>query len=171
MDKWFLVYCKARQEARAEENLIRQGFDVFRPTINIIKSRIGCKNSTVCESLFPRYLFINVDTSVKSIAPVVSTYGVSNFVKFGDKYATASKSLIDEIKSTASMQASIISGREVIQGGDDIYVNGHGFDRVKAIYCNPCGDMRAVILMNILGNETRLSVPVETISKRESAVA
>lgn len=165
MDKWFLVYCKSMQESRAEENLTRQGFIVFRPTIDIVKNKIGCQTFLKRESLFPRYVFIKVDPDIRSIAPVLSTYGVVSFVKFGNLYATASDELIDEIKTSIIKQIALAGSRKAIEKGDEIYVDGHGFDQVKAIYCNPCGNMRAIILMNILGKESKLSVPMESISK------
>lgn len=165
MDKWFLIYSKPMQEKRAEENLSRQGFNVFRPTINIMKGKIGCQNIVKQESLFPRYLFIKVDPGVTSIAPVLSTFGVANFVKFGDRYATASDDLINEIQAEVDKQTSLAGSEETIKKGDQIYLDGHGFDRVKAIYCNPCGNMRAIILLNILGKESKLLVPLECISK------
>lgn len=164
MIKWFLIYCKPKQETRAEINLSRQGFTVFRPTINVIKSKIGCQNSVVSESLFPRYLFVQVDPDIKSIAPILSTLGVSGFVKFGDRYAVASDTLISEIRSNIVEQSVLVGSSEAIKKGDEIYVDGHGFDQVKAIYCNPCGNMRAIILMNILGKETKITVPTSCIS-------
>lgn len=165
MHKWFLVYCKTRQEGRAEENLLRQGFDVFRPTIDIVESKIGRQITVKCKPLFPRYIFVKVDPEVKSIAPVLSTLGVCCFVKFGDRYAIAPESLIKDIRSNSASYSSLYIDRQSIKKGDDIYVDGHGFDQVKAIYCNPCGNTRATILMNILGNQSMLLVPNECISK------
>ncbi|MES2674931.1 MAG: transcription/translation regulatory transformer protein RfaH [Pseudomonadota bacterium] len=165
MNKWFLIYCKPKQETRAEINLSRQGFTVFRPSVQVINQKPGYENSAVCESLFPRYLFVQVDPDIKSIAPIVSTLGVSCFVKFGDRYAIASEALISEIKSNIGNKSVLVGSSEAIKKGDEIYVDGHGFDQVKAIYCNPCGNMRAIILLNILGKEARIIVPNECMSK------
>lgn len=165
MSSWFLIYCKSRQEVRAEENLVRQGFDVFRPTINVVKAKIGCQNTVKSEPLFPGYLFIKVDPSVKSIGPVHSTLGVSNFVKFGDSYAVASDTLIDNIKLNVDRQNVFTKDGHSLKSGDEIYVHGHGFDQVKAIYCNACGYERAIILMTILGRESKLMVPTNCLSK------
>lgn len=166
MNKWFLIYCKPKQDTLAENNLIRQGFIVFRPTINVAKSKIGCKDYYSCESLFPRYLFIQVDPKIKSIAPVVSTFGVSGFVKFGDQYATASEALINEIKTNVKKQALLAERPTDLIAGDEIYIDGHGFSHMKAIYCNPCGNERAMILMNILGKESRLTVSMQCLTKK-----
>lgn len=165
MNSWYLIYCKPGQDSIAETNLIRQGFTVFRPTINMAKTKIGCKTYLKCESLFPRYLFIKVNPEVKSIFPVSSTLGVSTFVKFGDRYATASEDLIEEIKSIVEKQKFLASEREKFKKGDMVYVDGNGFDQVKAIYCNPCGNQRAMILMDILGKESRLRVPMQCVSR------
>jgi transcriptional antiterminator RfaH len=165
MNTWFLIYCKPKQENRAEENLKRQGFDVFNPSIKVVKNTIGLKSVVKSEPLFPRYLFIKTDPNIKSVAPISSTFGVANFVKFGDRHATAPDSLISEIKFNLEKQIAFIGSREAIQKGDEIYVSGHGFDQMKAIYCNPCGNMRAIILMNILGKETKLLVPLESLAK------
>lgn len=165
MGKWFLVYCKSKQDTRAEENLARQGFNVFRPTINIVKSKIGRQSYVQCESLFPRYVFIHVNPEITSLAPVKSTFGVAGFVKFGNEYATASESLIDEIKQNINKQISLRNDRETFKQGDDVYVDGCGFDHVKAIYHNPCGEQRAMILMDILGSESKILVPRCCLSK------
>lgn len=155
---------------RAEENLTRQGFAVFRPTVNVITSKIGSKSSVTSESLFPRYLFLEVNPDIKYIAPVSSTFGVSKFVKFGDRYAIATENLIAEIKYYMQRQSALVESNVSIKTGDEIYVDGHGFDQVSAIYCNPSGNMRALILMNILGKETKIQVPLTCISKSNTTI-
>lgn len=165
MERWFLIYCKSKQDTRARENLLRQGFDVYQPTINVVKEKFGCRPRIQCEALFPRYLFIKVDPAVKSIAPVLSTYGVVNFVKFGDRYATADDSLVAEIKNRTDKIISENNPLEYYKEGDDIFVNGQGFDNVKAIFCSLNGEKRATILMGLLGRESALTVPVEFLSR------
>ena len=53
---WLLAYTKPRQEALAEENLRRQGFEVLCPQLRVQKLRRR-KWTWVEEPLFPRYLF------------------------------------------------------------------------------------------------------------------
>ena len=166
MEKWYLIYCKPGQDSRAELNLARQGFKVFRPTIKVVKERIGRSDTVRCESLFPRYVFIQVDPHTKSIAPAMSTYGVANFVKFGNRFAVAPDQLISEIVANVDTQIYLQEQRDRIKHGDEIYLNGHGFDQVRAIYCNPVGSQRAMILLNILGKEAKISVPTECISRQ-----
>lgn len=165
MERWYLLYCKPGQDAKAVENLTRQGFHVFSPTINVGRAKDGHRSNTCFEPLFPRYIFIKVDPEVNSIAPVKSTHGVSNFVMFGGVYATAPDSLIDKIKSQAASLITVNRSVREFSKGDRVNVNGYGFDQVKAIYCCSCGSERAMILMEILGEESRVSVPEKCISK------
>ena len=165
MNRWLLVYCKPKQDTRAQENLMRQGFEVFRPTIDITLNKIGSRSTIKKESLFPRYLFINVNPEIKSIAPVLSTYGVSSFVRFGNNYATASDELIALIQRKAEEQSLLHEEQNIFKKGDSVYIDGYGFDNVEAIYQNPCGDARSLILINILGKKSRISVPIESLSK------
>lgn len=165
MNNWFLVYCKSNQELRAEINLQRQGYTVYRPTIYTNKRKTRSSKTARQEALFPRYIFINVDPEVKSIAPVVSTLGVSHFVKFGNTYATAQNSLIDQLRSLAAEQSAYELEKDQFQPGDKIYVDSHGFEQVQAIFDNPCGEERAIILMNIMGNQSRVTVPFSSLTK------
>jgi transcriptional antiterminator RfaH len=163
MDTWFLIYCKPAQDTRAEENLHRQGYIVFRPTIKV--NGLGRQRAFKRESLFPRYLFIKVDPEIKSIAPIQSTLGVTGFVKFGEIYATAPEWLIDKIKSDLDMQDPPGYGRDPYEQDDEMSVDGQGIQQIKALYYNPSGSERAMILMNILAKKSALTLPAGCLSK------
>ncbi len=83
---WYAVCCKPRQEAIAEENLLRQGFHVNLPRIRIRRHRRGQWIDAI-EALFPRYLFIRIDPYRCNTAPVRSTRGVVGLVRFGGQPA------------------------------------------------------------------------------------
>lgn len=166
MQRWFLIYTKPKQDARAEAHLQRQGFEVFRPTIAVDKSTIESGRRISFESMFPRYLFISADPKVQSIAPVTSTCGVHSFVRFGAHYATASDRLITQLSESADAVTKFVNEGHSLQPGDMVYVNGHGFDRIKAIYHASTGEERALILLDILGKESQVSVPIVSLTKR-----
>lgn len=166
MKQWFLIYCKAKQEVRAQQNLNRQGFEVFHPQIPAKKKRVRKNIGEKLEALFPRYLFLSANPQQQSLAPVCSTLGVTDFVRFGSRYAVASDNLVSELKTRASNLLTQSANESLFNPGDDVIVNGHGFDEVEAIYDNPCGDSRAMILLKMLGNESKVKVPMSCISAR-----
>ena len=85
---WYVVHTKIRQEALAMTNLNRQGFECYMPMLKMEKMRRH-KATLVEEPMFPRYLFIRLDTSGSgpSWSPIRSTLGVSQLVRFGGQPA------------------------------------------------------------------------------------
>lgn len=81
---WCLVHTKPRQEKCALDNLQRQGYLCYLPTMPWEKLRQGLL-TVAYEPLFPRYLFIRLGQgdSAKSWAPIRSTKGASRPVIFG----------------------------------------------------------------------------------------
>ena len=93
---WYAVCCKPRQEAIAEENLLRQGYRVYLPRIQSQRHRHG-QWTGVVEALFPRYLFIRVAPTLRSTAPVRSTRGAICLVRFGGQPTVVPQEAIDTI--------------------------------------------------------------------------
>ena len=91
--QWFLVLTKPCGENVAKLNLERQGYRVYYPRLlrpSLCRGR--WKERIV--SLFPRYLFIQIDAGCQSLAPVRSTVGVANIVRFGARTAVVSDAII-----------------------------------------------------------------------------
>lgn len=80
--RWYLIQCKPRQDSRAEENLTRQDFKCYRPTHRVERVQRG-RRTTSMESLFPGYLFIQLDQLNDNWHPIRSTRGVNQLVTFG----------------------------------------------------------------------------------------
>ena len=81
---WYLIHTKPRQEHIALTNLERQGYTCYLPLLRVEKIRRR-KAEVVSEPMFARYLFVRLSTSdnAPSWAPIRSTLGVSQLVRFG----------------------------------------------------------------------------------------
>ena len=90
---WYLVYTKPRQEALAQANLERQDYGVYLPKVRQMRRRRG-KQEAVVEPLFPRYLFIHLDTQSDNWGPIRSTFGVASLVRFGSEPAQVPDELV-----------------------------------------------------------------------------
>ena len=82
LSPWHVVHTKPRAEARALENLERQGFEVFLPMITLQKVR-RAKLANITEPMFSRYLFLRPTPGMQDLSVVRSTLGVSQLVRFG----------------------------------------------------------------------------------------
>lgn len=156
---WYLVQCKASQDDRAEENLLRQGYTCFRPKHRCERIKRG-RRLFVNESLFPSYLFINL-SAYDNWAPLRSTRGVSRIVSFGGKPLAVCKALMAQLRTRdieSTQQAAFTRGEAV-------RVNEGPFVELEAIFLAMDGDERVVLLMNILEREQRLSLPLDNVSR------
>ena len=157
MKKWYLIQTKPKQEAIATQNLSNQGFEVFYPKAII-------KNKTV--SLFPRYLFIELDDKNQNWAPIRSTRGVANFVRFGLKFAIVPNQIINMI--TIQQQQTIEKMIDICshQKGDLVEIQSGVFKGQQAIFQNYNSNDRVSVLLKLIGQQQQ----VEFLEKEVVAV-
>jgi len=163
---WYVVHTKPKQEARAFLNLEQQGFICFLPTIP--KKRVKSKAfEMVSEPLFSRYLFIELDTTLsgKSWAPIRSTWGVSKLVTFGNEPARVNPDLIDLLREQENTLSQ--SPLSQYQPGDIVRIKEGPFKGLEAVYQLDDGEMRAMVLIELLQKPTRLQVDISNIQKAD----
>lgn len=155
---WYLVQCKSRQDARAEENLRRQGYQCYRPQQSIERVSQG-RRQTVGESLFPGYLFIALEDGA-NWAPLRSTRGVSRLVAFNGHPLAVAESLIDALKlRTSPMESSSL------QAGEKVRIREGCFVDLEAIFDSKVGEERVILLLTLLNQQQRIELPMSSISK------
>src|SRR4030065_2468428 len=114
---WYLVYAKPRQEEVALTNLVRQGYGAYLPRVREARKRQG-RRIMVVDPLFPRYLFIYLDTHTDNWGPIRSTLGVASLVRFGQEPACIPDELIDFLKTREGEAGLHESGDTGDKGGD-----------------------------------------------------
>lgn len=158
---WYLIHTKPRQEALALTNLSRQGFECYMPMLRLqtIRQR---KTALVAEPMFPRYLFIRLDTSGsgQSWSPIRSTLGVNQLVRFGGQPAKVDGQLIDLIRS----REQGTHAQPMFSAGDNVTVADGPFVGLEAIYQNTDAESRSMILLNILSKP--MAMRIDTASLR-----
>ncbi|KPH65155.1 transcription/translation regulatory transformer protein RfaH [Pseudoalteromonas sp. NEC-BIFX-2020_002] len=160
MDSWYLLFCKPRQEARAQVNLQNQGMEAFFPllkTEKLVKGRRTFKES----ALFPNYLFVRLNSQQCNFSAVKNTRGISGFVSYGSSYQIVPDLLISELQK---FQPNIDS-QNLPSSGDLVYLSNGSFNGVQAIYQEPDGDMRSILLVNLLNQKIKMSVDNRDIKK------
>lgn len=161
---WYVVHTKPKQESRALLNLERQGFACFLPTIprKKVKSKAF---EIVHEPLFSRYLFIELDTTLsgKSWAPIRSTLGVSKLVTFGNEPARVNPGLIELLREQEATLAQ--SPIAQYQPGDIVRIKEGPFKGLEAVYQMDDGEMRAMVLIELIQKPTRMQVDIGNLQK------
>ncbi len=153
MESWYLITCKPRQEERAATNLLNQGIEVFYPkltTEKLVKGRRTVKQS----ALFPNYLFVCLESQNGNFSAVKNTRGIGGFVSYGANYQIVPTALIEQLQSKCSQTVE----STMPKAGDVVSVNNCSFNNIKAIYKEQDGDMRSILLINLLNKQVEMSV-------------
>lgn len=159
---WYLVHTKPRQEETALLNLERQGYACYLPRLVVEKVRRR-KAEMVSEAMFPRYLFVQLDTSGQgqSWSPIRSTLGVSRLVHFGNHPAKANDQLVALLRS----REEALPAERLFSPGEAVRVAEGPFAGIEAIYQTADAERRSVILLEILSKTVTLQIDTAALRK------
>ena len=155
MKHWYLIKTKSKQENIAILNLENQNFHVYCPY-----ALIRNKN----EVLFPGYIFIQLDKDTQNWSPIRSTKGVLYFVRFGLSYAKIPDNIIEFIKTNQLNTAEKLKNINKFKSGDKVQITDGVFKNCIAIFKSYKSDERVILLMNILGQQQKLTIKKETLN-------
>lgn len=163
MTRWYVVQTKPRQELVAQENLERQGYTTYYPQITLKRRRRGTWH-TVTEPLFPRYLFVQLTEGEDNFAPINSTLGVSNLLRFGDKPAQISSQAIKAIETT---EKNLMPGAgETLpwKPGDKVQILDGPFSGLSGIFQKQSDQQRVFVLLELLGKENSVKLDANSLA-------
>jgi len=164
--RWYLVYTKPRQEDVARTNLERQGYRIYLPKIRTPRRRMGRRIIRI-EPMFPRYLFIHLDTETDNWAPIRSTVGVMKLVRFGVSPSPVPDDLI-----------AVLAGRETADGvqdvplhefraGQRIRIESGPFAGYEGIFLAKTGRDRVSVLLDIVGKAAKALIEPDLLGPAE----
>lgn len=159
---WYLVHTKPRQEDVALANLERQGYECYLPQMRIERIRRR-KAEVATEPMFPRYLFVRLDSSDqgKSWSPIRSTLGVSQLVHFGARAAKVDETLIDLLRQ----RERALPTEPMFHSGDSVVIADGPFAGIEAIYQTADAERRAFILLEILAKPVSMHIDAGRLRK------
>ena len=155
---WYLVYTKPRQESVAEENLQRQGFDIWLPRLRVSRRRRGRWVEAV-EAMFPRYLFIRLQPGGDDFAPIRSTRGVSGLVRVGADPARVPDQVVQALRQATDPETGLLNPEtRALARGDLVEVLEGPFEGLRGVFQLQSGDERVLILLDVLGKANRVKL-------------
>lgn len=155
MESWYLLYCKRGQLLRAKDHLERQQVNCFSPMIALEKIVRG-KRTQVDEPLFPNYMFIEFDPESIHTTTISATRGVSHFVRFGNQPAIVPQNVITALQNDPTPIPVVSSN--LAQPGDAVLITEGAFEGLQAIYAEPDGETRSILLLNLLNKPVIRSI-------------
>ena len=149
---WYLVQSKPRNETRALDNLVRQGYQTFLPMIEVERIQRS-KLLKKMEPLFPRYIFLSLEEGNDNWGPIRSTLGVAGMVRFGLAYATLSDALIDELRERTQEVK-----KALFEAGENIRVVSGPLLGLEGVFQIADGEQRSFVLLEFMQKQQRVSV-------------
>jgi transcriptional antiterminator RfaH len=159
---WYVVHTKPRQEDVALTNLERQGYACYLPQMQIERVRRR-KAVIVTEPMFPRYLFVRLDSSGhgKSWSPIRSTLGVSGLVHVGARAARVDDALVGLLRQREETKPT----KAIFDVGDAVVITDGPFAGIEAIFQMADADRRAIVLLEILSRPASLLIDTGRLRK------
>ena len=161
---WFVAQLRPHGLRRAEEHLLRQGFESFAPKILANTNSTGASQAT-CKPLFPGYLFVSFDPQNPRWGAINSTRGISRLILSDPRQP---RPLPDALMAglIARCDASGLLAPDAGLGiGDRIRVLAGPFaDLVTTIETLPSSE-RIGVLIDLMGREVRTSLPRNLVEK------
>ena len=165
--KWLLVYTKAKEEQRAKKNLENQGFEIFLPMIAFAK--LNQSQPTTLKAMFPRYLFVKINTELDKWTRIKSTRGVSHLVVFGQRLAEIPNQVIVYLRSKADENdiVKLKITRQEFQKGEKLVVKTGAFKGKEATFLSKKSKERVRILLRFINHLITAEIPASDVGEKE----
>jgi transcriptional antiterminator RfaH len=163
MLRWYLIHTKPSGESIARWNLERQGYEVYFPRLLQPVPRRGrgrCRDAIV--PLFPRYLGLRLSEGLQSLAPVRSTLGVVNAVRFGSSCAVGPDQIIGDLRLREDPVSGLhrLNPNSRLTPGARVRITTGPFSGLEGVFERQAGPERVIVRLKVLGHDAPVRVPM-----------
>ena len=160
--QWYAVHTHARDEMKAMRHLGRQGFEVYLPQ-HLTRRRHARRTDWVPSPLFPRYLFVRMDTDGVRWRVINSTSGVSYLVCNGERPTSVPPGIVEEILARTGEDGMVLVNPEPFKKGTPVQITDGAFcDHVGLFECADDNE-RVFILLDLMGRQVKVRVAAESV--------
>ena len=163
---WVLIYTKAGQEIKANENLQRQGFKTFLPLIASSNKNSEFKSLV---PVFPRYLFAKISSELDNWTAIKSSYGVSHIVMFSEKFTSIPDNVVALIQDKLNEKGVYEEKFAIVdyQKGDPVCIEKGKFVGIDAIFLSKKSKDRVRLLIKLLNTSVVTEIAKSDIGNKE----
>lgn len=154
--RWYLAQCKPNATHIAIRNLENQDFVSFLPLQEVAK-RKGKEFQHQIQSLFPGYLFVQLDASEGPWCKINSTRGIARLVRLGAEPSVVPDAIIADLMARCD-EMGIIRDAGSLAAGDRAQLTQGPFSGFVATIADIEANDRIYILLDIMGQSTKVSI-------------
>jgi transcriptional antiterminator RfaH len=162
--RWYVVQTQVNGEAKAAQNLMRQGYEVYLPRY-LKRRRHARKVDLTAKPLFPRYMFVAVDMATQRWRSIQSTFGVARLVSNGDDPAMVPEGVVTALRSREDENGYINLDRKPdFAPGDKVRVLAGAFMDSAGLFNALADRDRVSILLDLLGRKVRVLLDADMVA-------
>jgi transcriptional antiterminator RfaH len=163
MMRWYVAHTQPQVEAKATWHLGNQGFRVYFP--RYLKQRRHARRiGWVPAPLFPRHLFIFMDVAATQWRAIRSTVGIAGLISYGDQPTPVPAGIVETIQASENEKGVVaLPAAPLFDKGEQVHVTEGALRGVSGLFVDASDKERVVILLNLLGRQVRVRVPLETV--------
>jgi transcriptional antiterminator RfaH len=161
--RWYVVQTQVNCEAKAAENLRRQGYEAYLPRY-LKRRRHARKMDFTAKPLFPRYMFVAIDVATQRWRSIQSTFGVSRLVTHGDEPAALPEGVVRALKAREDDSGFVkLDARPAFAPGDKVRVLAGAFMDNAGLFNGMADHDRVSILLDMLGRKVRVLLDADLV--------
>lgn len=160
--QWYVAQTHPRSEAKAAEQLQRQGFSTYLPRFSK-RRRHARRVDVVAVPLFPRYLFVSVDMATQRWLSIRSTVGVTRLICNGDVPAAVHGSIVEALRQREDERGFIQLAQRPFRMGEELRVLDGAFTGTLGMFEGMTDNERVTILLDLLGRKVRVNIDMESV--------
>lgn len=158
MSNWYVVNTQPHQEARAEVNLRRQGYEPWLPKL-LRERRHARRVDTIKAPLFPGYLFIELDARMQSWRSINSTFGVRQILCDGEHPRPIERGFVEALKERSDDEGVVaIANAETLAPGQPMRLLTGPFANSIGTLLRLADKDRVALLLDLFGREVKITV-------------
>lgn len=162
--RWYVVQTHPHSENKAAAHLARQSFTTYLPRY-LKRRRHARRVETVAAPLFPRYLFVAIDTKVQRWRSIHSTVGVARLISHGEDPVPVPCCVIDDLRRSETANGFVhLDQRPKFAPGDQVRILDGVFAAQLGLYEGMTDSERVAVLLDLLGRKVRITLDAELIT-------
>ena len=158
MNRWYVVNTVPHQEARADLNLKRQGYEVWLPATSRVR-RHARRVETVRAPLFPSYMFVKFDVERDPWSSINGTFGVRRLLCHGERPTPLPVEFVDALAASVDAEGLVANTEPALLPGQKLSILAGPFADCVATLVRIDSRDRVAVLLEILGREVATVLP------------
>ena len=162
---WYVAQTRPNGEGKAAMQLARQGFETYLP--RYMKTTRHARQIRVHPApLFPRYIFVRVDTQKQRWRAVNATIGITNFVGSGGCPSPVLNGVVEGLKLQEGTDGFFeLRATQRFKHGDAVRVVRGVFEACQGFFEVQTDVDRVAILLDLLGRKARVVLDAAVVEQ------